>query len=248
MRFVVVTLDGHRTEAFARAREQLAREVPGLELELHVGADFASDPPAADRCRASLREAHFVLLFQLFQEEMAKEILPTLLEHRDRYDSILGALSTTELVRLTKLGRFSMADDKARSPWSPVSILKKLRGSKQDGASSGERQMQLVRTLPSVLRFIPGVAQDVRAYMLSLQYWLSGSDTNIASLVKFHLHRYAAGPRAGLRESVTAPEPEHYPEHGLYHPTLPGRGFATERAKLPARGKQGRVGLLVGRS
>jgi magnesium chelatase subunit H len=35
--------------------------------------------------------------------------------------------------------------------------------------------MSALRTLPSLLRFIPGTAQDVRAYLLLLQYWLAGS-------------------------------------------------------------------------
>jgi hypothetical protein len=34
--------------------------------------------------------------------------------------------------------------------------------------------------LPKMLRFIPGTAQDVRAYFLTLQYWLAGSEQNIA--------------------------------------------------------------------
>jgi magnesium chelatase subunit H len=35
--------------------------------------------------------------------------------------------------------------------------------------------MKMLRRLPKILRFIPGTAQDVRAYFLTLQYWLAGS-------------------------------------------------------------------------
>ena len=35
----------------------------------------------------------------------------------------------------------------------------------------------MLRQLPKMLRFIPGTAQDVRAYFLTLQYWLAGSRT-----------------------------------------------------------------------
>ncbi len=248
MRFVLVTLDGHRRDAFERARRILAAELPGLDLRMHVGADWAADPAAAERCREDLRRADFVLITQLFQEEMAREILPVLQEHRERYDAILGVLSTSDIVRLSRLGRFSMAEDRERSAWSPLALLKKLRGSRKDGQSAGERQMQLVRTLPSILRFIPGVAQDVRVFLLSLQYWLSGSDVNLANLIRLHINRYAAGPRAGLHGRLTVAEPELYPEEGVYHPSLPGRGLGTDRAALPAAGARGTVGLLVGRS
>ncbi|MBP9200766.1 MAG: cobaltochelatase subunit CobN [Gemmatimonadales bacterium] len=245
---MLVTLDGHRRDAFERARLLLAHDLPGLDLRMHVGADWAADPAAAERCRADLRQADFVLVTQLFQEEMAREILPVLRERREHYDAILSLLSVSDLVRLSRLGKFSMADDQARHPWSPIALLKKLRGSRKDGQSSGERQMQMVRTLPSVLRFIPGVAQDLRIFLLSLQYWLSGSDVNLANLVRLHINRYASGPRAALHNALTVGDPELYPDEGVYHPSLAGRGIATSREALPARGAHGTVGLLVGRS
>ena len=55
--------------------------------------------------------------------------------------------------------------------------------------------MKMLRRLPKILRFIPGTAQDVRAYFLTLQYWLAGSDDNIANMVRFLVDRYADGPR-----------------------------------------------------
>ncbi len=54
----------------------------------------------------------------------------------------------------------------------------------------------MLRRLPKILRFIPGTAQDVRAYFMTLQYWLAGSEENIAGLVHFLVDRYADGPRA----------------------------------------------------
>lgn len=248
IRFVVVTLDAHLADAFERARTLLARDLPQLDLRLHIAADWAGDPAAAERCRADLRAAHQVAVTQVFQDDMAREILPTLEACRSQYDSILCALCTPDLVRLTTLGRFSMAEDGSRSPWSPLALLKKLRGSRQDGRSSGERQMAMLRTLPKLLRFVPGTAQDVRAFFLSLQYWLGGTDVNVANLIRLHVHRYAAGPRAAAARAIAVAEPETYPEVGIYHPDLADRGMTESAARLPARGTAGRVGLLVGRS
>ncbi|MCP2937502.1 DUF3479 domain-containing protein, partial [Salmonella enterica subsp. enterica serovar Typhimurium] len=67
---------------------------------------------------------------------------------------------------------------------SALDFLKKLRGKPGQQGNAG-RQMALVRKLPKILRFIPGSAQDVRAYFLTLQYWLAGSDENVAALVRF---------------------------------------------------------------
>ena len=51
----------------------------------------------------------------------------------------------------------------------------------------------MLRRIPRILHFIPGPAQDLRAYFLTLQYWLAGSDENIANLVRFLINRYAGG-------------------------------------------------------
>ena len=55
--------------------------------------------------------------------------------------------------------------------------------------------MKMLRELPKLLRFIPGTAQDLRAYFLTLSYWLAGSSDNLANMVALLVNRYAAGPR-----------------------------------------------------
>ena len=109
--------------------------------------------------------------------------------------------------------------------------------------------MKMLRRLPRLLRFMPGTAQDVRAYFLTLQYWLAGSDDNIANMVRLLVDRYADGPRRGLRGTVAAAAPTEYPDIGVYHPSIKGR-IAERADKLPAaRGDAaGTVGLLVMRS
>ncbi|MGM3168365.1 DUF3479 domain-containing protein, partial [Bacillus cereus group sp. BC254] len=83
--------------------------------------------------------------------------------------------------------------------------------------------MRMLRRLPKLLRFIPGTAQDVRAYFLTLQYWLAGSQDNIANMVRFLIDRYADGPRAHLRGRMKPGAPFDYPEVGVYHPRIAQR-------------------------
>ena len=66
-----------------------------------------------------------------------------------------------------------------------MALLKRLRGSQEPARHSGEKQMEMLRRLPKILRFIPGKAQDLRAWFLSMQYWLGGSDDNIESMIRF---------------------------------------------------------------
>ena len=93
-----------------------------------------------------------------------------------------------------------------------MALLKRLRGREPEAegneagvkATAGARQMKMLRRLPKILRFIPGTAQDVRAYFLTLQYWLAGSEANVANMVQFLVDRYADGPRKALRGTLEA--------------------------------------------
>ncbi|MGR3467442.1 MAG: cobaltochelatase subunit CobN, partial [Shimia sp.] len=91
-----------------------------------------------------------------------------------------------------------------------------------------EGQMKVLRRLPKILRYIPGKSQDLRAYFLSMQYWLSGSDDNVREMLRFLVDRYADFP------PVKVAPPAEYPEVGLFHPDLPGLGITTEITDLPA--------------
>ncbi|MFN8715836.1 MAG: DUF3479 domain-containing protein, partial [Gemmatimonadaceae bacterium] len=213
MRVVITTLDAHLADAFARARQGLAN-VPGLQVSMHIAADFGTDPAAAERARQDIARAHIIVCTQLFQEEYANAVLPAVLARRDAADAVLCALCTPELVRCTRLGKFDMSGGESRSPFSPISLLKKLRGSRGDGKSSGERQMSALRTLPSLLKFIPGTAQDVRAYLLLIQYWLAGSDENIEQMIRYAVDRYAAGPRGTVKGARNPAPPVTSPVGG----------------------------------
>ena len=183
----------------------------------------------------------------LFMEDHIQAVLPALEARRPACDAMVGCMSAGEVVRLTRLGRLSM-DGAERGP---LALLKRLRGAKRQGggAAAGAQQLAMLRRLPRILRFIPGTAQDLRAYFLTLQYWLAGSDENVANLVRFLVDRYADGERRHLRGTLNAALPAEYPEVGVYHPRLAGR-LGERAAKLPAlAGKpRGTVGLLLMRS
>jgi magnesium chelatase subunit H len=247
IRFVIVTLDAHLAGAFEQAKADLRRQLPALDLQMHVAAEWDTDPAAAQRARDAIAQAHCLAITQIFTEEGTREILETVRARRDAADAVLVALSTAELMQCTRLGRFSMAA-KDNGPFSLGSLLRKLRGKREEGRSSGERQMNVLRTLPRLLKFIPGTAQDVRAYFLLLQYWLAGSDVNIANMVRYCIDRFADGERKVYRGKLEPEEPQEYPEVGVWHPDLPNRGIAAERRALPVHGKKGTVGVMVGRS
>jgi magnesium chelatase subunit H len=155
--------------------------------------------------------------------------------------------SATEVTQLTRFGQFDMSKPAS----GPMALLKKLRGgSKDKPTTGGAAQMKMLRRLPQLLRFIPGTAQDVRSYFITLQYWLGGSDDNVLNMVRHLIDRGADGPRKSLRGSVKVHAPVDYPEVGVYHPRMTGR-FSEDTHALPLPQGipvKGTVGVLLLRS
>jgi magnesium chelatase subunit H len=242
VRVVIVTLDRHLSSLVARASATLAREIPGLSVALHAATDWQDNPEALAACLADIAQGDIVVATMLFIDDHIRAVLPALRARREHCDAMIGALSAGDVVRLTKLGPFTMDG----SSKGPLALLKRLRGSKT--STSGAGQMAVLRRLPKILKFIPGAAQDLRAYFLTMQYWLSGSEDNVCAMVRFLVGRYAAGPRRALNGRIQAAEPREYPDVGLYHPRAPGR-IATTIQDLPAPAKPtGVVGVLILRS
>ena len=258
IRVVIVTMDGHLSSATERARVALRKQLPGLHLTVHAAAEWSDDPAAVERCCDDIAQGDIVIASMLFMEDHFLPVLPALQARRDHCDAMVCAMSAGEVTKLTRMGKFDMLAPATGA----MAFLKRLRGkpaaSGGSKASAGAQQMKTLRMLPKILRFIPGTAQDVRAYFLTLQYWLAGSEQNLTNMVHFLVDRYADGPRRVLRGTGPTHEPVEYPEVGVYHPKMAagaldqgaGRMSATIDA-LPlvaTTGKRGTVGLLLMRS
>ncbi len=244
IRVVIVTLDSHLSSATDRARRTLQREMKGLTLHLHAVSEWGRDPAALELARADIEKADIIVVSMLFMEDHIQAVLPSLEKRRDACDAIAVGMSAGEVIRLTRLGQFQM-NTRERGI---IALLKRLRGSATSKQSSGARQMAMLRRLPKILRFIPGTAQDVRAYFLTLQYLLAGSEENLVNLVRFLVDRYADGPRRALRGALKPKPPIEYPDVGVYHPRLADRIGESVAALPKSRGASGTVGLLLMRS
>ncbi len=243
VRVVIVTLDNHLSGAAERAAAQLAREGSGISIAFHAAADWDRNPASLARCHDDIASGDIIIATMLFLEDHIKAVMPALTARRESCDAMLGIMSASDVVKLTRLGDYRM--DKPAS--GPMALLKKLRGSAKPGQSGGAGQMKMLRRLPKILRFIPGAAQDVRAYFLTLQYWLAGSDDNVVNMVRALVDRYADGERRDLRGTMKPAQPIEYPELGVYHPALPER-MTENLSRLARKGKAGTVGLLMLRS
>ncbi|MCB6176805.1 magnesium chelatase subunit H [Rhodobacter sp. Har01] len=240
-RFVIVTLDAHAAGPAVRIAPRLAQDFPGIEISVHAAAEWSENPAALAAAKQAVNAADLVVANLLFIEEHITAILPELQAARERADAFVGIVADPSVVKLTKLGDLDMS-----KPASPLmQLLKKIRGNKEPSASSGEKQMAMLRRLPKMLRFLPGKAQDLRSWFLSMQYWLGGSDDNLEAMIRYLVSRYS-----GNRDwsKVKAAAPIDYPDVGLYHPDLPGR-ITTDAGALPRPAEvKATVGLLMLRS
>ncbi len=253
MRVVIVTMDNHLASAAARAQKLLNQSLPGVILSVHAASEWAGDASTLTRCIADIEQGDIIIASMLFMEDHFLPVMPALTARRESCDAMVCIMSAGEVMKLTRIGRFTM-DGTTRGP---MAFLKKLRGKTDDkkkpAATAGAAQMKMLRRLPKLLRFIPGTAQDVRAYFLTLQYWLAGSDENIASMVQLLVNNFADGPRKVLRGKAPAAMPVEYPEVGVYHPRMNGaevhKGMTDRLDRVPTiAGSRGTVGLLLMRS
>ncbi|MBS4009508.1 MAG: DUF3479 domain-containing protein, partial [Roseovarius sp.] len=210
-RVVILTLDAHAAGACARVAERMAAEFPGLTLKVHAAAEWGENPTALEAARADIARGDLILISLLFLEDHIRAILPDLQARRDHCDAMIGIIADAQIVKLTRMGTLDMAAPETGAR----KLIKRLRGTDKPSAESGEKKMKMLRRLPRILKYIPGKAQDLRAWFLVMQYWLGTSDDNIEAMLRFLMSRY--GHEARWR-ALRAPAPQDYPEVGLYHP------------------------------
>ncbi|MGD9294272.1 MAG: cobaltochelatase subunit CobN, partial [Roseobacter sp.] len=241
-RVVIVTLDSHAAGPAMRAADRLATDYPGLNISIHAAAEWGETPGAFEATREAIETADIVIANLLFLEEHVSRILPHLQARRDNCDAMIGVIADAAIVKLTRMGALDMLAPQSGA----MKLMKKLRGSSKPSSSSGADKMALLRRLPKILRFIPGKSQDLRAWFLTMQYWLGGSDDNVEAMMRFLLNRYATG--TGWARTPEAAAPIEYPDTGLYHPDLPHR-ITTNPQELPVpEDTVATVGLLMMRS
>ncbi len=243
--FTVVTLDNHLVGALRRAHGGLTRRGYELDLRIHVAADWDL-PGEQERLARDIAASGLVLVSQLFLQEQVDLVAPLLDAAPDDQTHVV-IMSHGDLTSRTRMGTFSPGSGDG-SPWSPGALLRRLRGSRASSGDSGRRQLRSLRRARKLLRWVPGSAQDLRAYLLALEAWLGGSQANLEDLLASLAGRFMPGT-VPASAPTKLPELDSYPETGLYHPDLPGLGITEDPGDLPAPdADHGTVGVMVMRS
>jgi len=83
LRFVIVTMDSHLSTATQRARQRLAKEMPGVTLEIHAADEWGSNPTALDSCLEAIEHGDIIVVTMLFLEDHFQPLLAALQARRN---------------------------------------------------------------------------------------------------------------------------------------------------------------------
>ncbi len=176
-RVVIVTLDSHATGPAARVSERLSGEFQDCQSP-SCQRQWA-EPRRLGR-GAFVRHGDIIVANLLFIEAYLA-ILPELQARRDACDAMIGMISAKKC-HPHPHGRVGYAEAPPQARWK---LFEKAAWFvKPSNANSGHKQMTMLRRLPKILRSF-SKAQDLRAWFLTMQYWLGSSDDNVEQMIRF---------------------------------------------------------------
>ncbi|GFP92226.1 magnesium-chelatase subunit chlh chloroplastic [Phtheirospermum japonicum] len=215
VKIVYVVLEAQYQSSLTAAVQTLNqnRDFASFEVVGYLVEELRDENTYKTFCK-DVENANIFIGSLIFVEELALKVKAAVEKERDRLDAVLVFPSMPEVMRLNKLGSFSMSQlGQSKSPF--FQLFKKNKSS----AGFADSMLKLVRTLPKVLKYLPSdKAQDARMYILSLQFWLGGSPDNLSNFLKMISGSYVPALKG---TKVEYSDPVLYLDSGIWHPLAP---------------------------
>ncbi|MDJ0712817.1 MAG: magnesium chelatase subunit H [Prochloraceae cyanobacterium] len=219
LKVVYVVLEPQYQSSLSAAVRTINENNPDIAIEINgYLLEELRSPENYEDFKQDVAEANIFIASLIFIEDLAEKVVSVVKPHRDKLDAIVVFPSMPQVMRLNKLGSFSMA----QLGQSKSAIAKFMRKRKENsGASFQDGMLKLLRTLPKVLKYMPmDKAQDARNFMLSFQYWLGGSPQNLENFMLMLADKYVFKDLKKDKK-VQYQEPVVYPDMGIWHPLAP---------------------------
>ncbi len=216
---VYVVLEPQYQSALSAAVRSINLNNPNVAIEIsgYLLEELRS-PENYEAFQNDVAKANIFIASLIFIEDLAEKVVEAVQPHRDRLDAAIVFPSMPQVMRLNKLGSFSMAQ-LGQSKSAIASFMKKRK--ENSGSSFQDAMLKLLRTLPKVLKYLPvEKAQDARNFMLSFQYWLGGSSENLENFLLMLVDRYG-NVQAPDGSAIGYQDPVTYPDIGIWHPLAP---------------------------
>ncbi|MEQ9620535.1 magnesium chelatase subunit H [Coleofasciculus chthonoplastes] len=220
LKVVYVVLEPQYQSALSAAVRSINQNQPDIAIEISgYLIEELRDPQNYQAFEQDIAQANIFIASLIFIEDLADKVVAAVQPHRDRLDAAVVFPSMPQVMRLNKLGSFSMAQlGQSKSALAqlgrkPIAQFMKKRKEKS-GSSFQDGMLKLLQTLPKVLKYMPiDKAQDARNFMLSFQYWLGGSSQNLENFLLMLADKYVLKGK-----TLEFKDPVVYPDMGIWHP------------------------------
>ena len=213
LKVVYVVLESQYQSAISGAVQSINANHPSLAIEIsgYLIEELRS-PENYEAFKVDVGNANIFIASLIFIEDLAEKVVAAVEPVRDNLDVAVIFPSMPEVMRLNKMGTFSMAQ-LGQSKSAIAQFMKKRK--EKSGASFQDGMLKLLQTLPKVLKYLPmDKAQDARNFMLSFQYWLGGSSDNLENFFLMLADKYVFKGE----KTMSFQEPVTYPDMGIWHP------------------------------
>ncbi|MGB0564803.1 MAG: cobaltochelatase subunit CobN, partial [Spirulinaceae cyanobacterium] len=218
LKVVYVVLEPQYQSTLTAAAQAINRSSGNVAVDLSgYLIEELRNPENYEQFKEDVAEANIFIASLIFIEDLADKVVAAVKPHRDRLDVSVVFPSMPQVMRLNKMGKFSM-ENLGQSKSAIAQFMRNRK--KKSGSSFEDSMLKLLRTLPKVLKYMPmDRAQDARNFMLSFQYWLGGSADNLENFLLMLADKYVF-PNAEANGATYA-EPVVYPDTGIWHPLAP---------------------------
>ena len=221
IKVVYVVLESQYQSALSQAVRTINAQHPNVAIEISgYLIEELRDPENYQEFKREIETANIFIASLIFIEDLAQKVVAAVEPHRDKLDVSVVFPSMPEVMRLSKMGSFSLAQ-LGQSKSVIAQFMRKRK--EKSGAGFQDGMLKLLRTLPQVLKFLPmEKAQDARNFMLSFQYWLGGSSENLENFLLMLTDKYVLKDANKQNfASMTYQAPVVYPDMGIWHPLAP---------------------------
>ncbi|MFB2918780.1 MULTISPECIES: magnesium chelatase subunit H [Aerosakkonema] len=216
IKVVYVVLEPQYQSALSAAVRSINENNPNLAIEISgYLIEELRDRDNYDDFKRDVASADVFIASLIFIEDLAEKVVAAVEPHRDKLDVAVVFPSMPQVMRLNKMGSFSMAQ-LGQSKSAIAQFMRKRKEKSGSGFQDG--MLKLLQTLPKVLKYLPmDKAQDARNFMLSFQYWLGGSSENLENFLLMLADKYVLKGQ----QKVQFQDPVTYPDMGIWHPLAP---------------------------
>jgi magnesium chelatase subunit H len=224
VKVVYVVLEPQYQSALSAAVRSINQNHPQIAFEISgYLIEELRDPENYEAFKRDVAQADIFIASLIFLEDLADKLVAAVEPVRDRLDVAVVFPSMPQVMRLNKMGSFSLSQ--IGQSKSMISQFMKKRKEKS-GSGFQDAMLKLLRTLPQVLKYLPmDKAQDARNFMLSFQYWLGGSQDNLENFLLMLTDKYvlkgASNGETGSSAALQYRDPVTYLDLGIWHPLAP---------------------------